>query len=134
MKLCVSGNHTIETLEGWVREMFTNVPNKNVTPPPLDSPLKPFTPDTLSHLLKFVPIKDKDVLSLMWPSLPYSQHEYRTQPLKYLSHLFGHEGENSLLSYLMREGYALGLNAYQDHELYCISTFSIDITLTKKGL
>ena len=70
----------------------------------------------------------------MWPSLPYSQHEYRTQPLKYLSHLFGHEGENSLLSWLMREGLALELSSYCDHELNCISTFSIDITLTKKGL
>lgn len=70
----------------------------------------------------------------MWPSLPHCQHEYRSQPLKYLSHLFGHEGENSLLSWLMREGLALGLSAYGDHELNCISTFSIDITLTKKGL
>jgi insulysin len=134
MKLCISANHSLETMESWVREMFAGVPNKNVTPAKLDEPLKPFTPECLGQILKFIPIKDKDVLSIMWPSLPYTQEEYRTQPLKYLSHLFGHEGENSLLSYLMKEGLALGLSSYPDHELYCISTFSIDITLTKKGL
>ena len=134
MKLCISANHSLETMEGWVREMFAGVPNKSVTPAKLDEPLKPFTAECLGQILKFIPIKDKDVLSIMWPSLPYTQEEYRTQPLKYLSHLFGHEGENSLLSYLMKEGLALGLSSYPDHELYCISTFSIDITLTKKGL
>ena len=134
MKLCISANHSLEIMESWVREMFAGVPNKNVTPAKLDEPLKPFSPECLGQILKFIPIKDKDVLSIMWPSLPYTQEEYKTQPLKYLSHLFGHEGENSLLSYLMKEGLALGLSSYPDHELYCISTFSIDITLTKKGL
>ena len=38
MKLCVNGNHTIENMEKWVREMFSKVPNKNVQVPALDSP------------------------------------------------------------------------------------------------
>jgi insulysin len=48
--------------------------------------------------------------------------------------LFGHEGENSLLSYLISEGLALELSSSCDHELWSFSTFSVDITLTKKGL
>ena len=51
-----------------------------------------------------------------------------------MSHLFGHEGENSLLSYLISEGLALELSSGCDHELWSFSTFSVDITLTKKGL
>ena len=51
-----------------------------------------------------------------------------------MSHLFGHEGENSLLSYLISEGLALELSSGYDHELWNFSTFSVDITLTKKGL
>jgi insulysin len=80
-----------------------------------------------------VPIKDKDILSLYW-FLPYVQREYKTQPLKYHSNLFGHEGENSLLSYLIAEGLALELSSSYDHELFHFSTFSVDVTLTKKGL
>jgi insulysin len=81
-----------------------------------------------------VPVKDKDVLSVFWPSLPYSQHHYKEQPLKYFSHLLGHEGPNSLLSYLKREGLAMELSAYHDHDIWSVSTFAIDVTLTKKGL
>lgn len=84
-------------------------------------------------MFKFVPIKDKDILSLYW-FLPCTQKEYKTQPLKYHSHLFGHEGENSLLSYLISEGMALELSSGYDHELWAISNFYIDITLTRKGL
>lgn len=54
--------------------------------------------------------------------------------MKYHSNLFGHEGENSLLSYLISEGLALELSSSYDHELYHFSTFSVDITLTKKGI
>lgn len=117
-----------------VREFFAPVPNKSVTVPRLDQPLPPFDDECLGQLLRFVPVKDKDVLSLLWPSLPYSQPEYRSQPLKYLQHLFGHEGKNSLLSYLKQEGLALELSSYSDHDLWAISSFYVDITLTKKGL
>lgn len=54
--------------------------------------------------------------------------------MKYHSHLFGHEGPNSLLSYLKQEGLALDLSTNFEHELWCVTSFLIDITLTKKGL
>ena len=57
-----------------------------------------------------------------------------TLPLGYLAHLFGHEGENSLLSYLIAEGLALGLESSHNHVLNCASSFMIDVTLTKRGL
>jgi insulysin len=54
--------------------------------------------------------------------------------LNYLSHLLGHEGPNSLLSYLISEGLALELSSSGDHELWSFDTFSVDITLTQKGM
>jgi insulysin len=74
------------------------------------------------------------MMSVLDSCSPYSQPEYRSQPLKYLQHLFGHEGKNSLLSYLKQEGLALELSSYSDHDLWAISSFYVDITLTKKGL
>ena len=62
------------------------------------------------------------------------QQEHHANPLNYFSHLIGHEGENSLLSYLKQEDYAMELSAGGDHELDCFSDFTINITLTKKGL
>jgi insulysin len=48
--------------------------------------------------------------------------------------LIGHEGENSLLSYLISEGLALELSAGGDHEMSSFSTFEVNITLTGKGM
>lgn len=62
------------------------------------------------------------------------EKEYREGPLKYFSHLFGHEGENSLLSYLKQEDYAMELSAGGDSELGILSDFAIKIVLTQKGL
>jgi insulysin len=62
------------------------------------------------------------------------EKEYRSKPLEYFSHLFGHEGENSLLSYLKQEDLAMELMAGSDHEMSVFSSFSVTITLTKKGL
>lgn len=66
--------------------------------------------------------------------MPYLEKEYLTKPTRYLSHLFGHEGENSLLSYLKEEGLAMALSSSDDHSLGVFTTFDIEITLTKKGL
>lgn len=62
------------------------------------------------------------------------QLDIESQPLGYYSFLFGHEGPNSLLSYLKSEGYAYELGAGGDHELWSYSSFMVDISLTKKGL
>jgi insulysin len=53
----------------------------------------------MGRLIKLVPVKDKDVLTILF-ELPYCEKEHETKPLKYFEHLIGHEGENSLLSYL----------------------------------
>ena len=70
----------------------------------------------------------------MW-HLPSSDKLYKSQPLRYHSHLFGHEGENSLLSYLISEGLALELSASHEHELNgAFSNLNVDVSLTKKGI
>jgi insulysin len=55
-------------------------------------------------------------------------------PLKYFGTLFGHEGENSLLSKLTSEGLANGLSAGGLHQLNSFSGFRLDISLTRKGV
>ena len=60
--------------------------------------------------------------------------DFKSGPLSYFVHLVGHKGENSLLSYLKSEDYAMSLDSEGGHELDCLSNFSVKIALTKKGL
>ena len=59
---------------------------------------------------------------------------YKSNPAKYVSNLMGHEGKNSLLSFLIDEGLALSLSAGHMNEKGMFSRFLVSITLTEKGL
>ena len=72
--------------------------------PDLGDP-KPYPSENLGKIIKFIPVKDQDIITFMWV-LPYYERSHQTQPLLYFTHLFGHEGQNSLLSYLISEGLA----------------------------
>ena len=66
--------------------------------------------------------------------MPYLRQEFRSDPLSYYEELLGHEGENSLLSWLKDEDLAMKISAGAEHELDCQSEMRLVITLTKKGL
>ena len=52
----------------------------------------------------------------------------------FLSHIIGHEGKNSLLSYLISNKVALSLSAGPGNRLnQSISIFTVDIALTEEG-
>ena len=133
MNLVLYGKHSLEKLEEWAINLFSGVENKNVVVPALSKPVLPFDSANLGKLARFHPVKDKDSLEMVW-FLPYMQPEFRSAPLTYFTHLVGHEGENSLLSYLKAEDYAMELSTYADHNNDCLSNFNLTITLTKKGL
>ena len=59
--------------------------------PDLGLPVKPFNEENLQVMTKLQPIKDNDILEMLW-ILPNLEKEYKTKPLEYFSHLFGHEG------------------------------------------
>ena len=59
---------------------------------------------------------------------------YTSRPLDYFTHLMGHEGENSILSYLKKEDLAVRISSYSDFELGVYSSFSLDVQLTEKGI
>jgi len=69
MTLTISSRHVLEDLEKWTIEKFSPVVNNNVEIPDLGSP-SVFTEDSLCKLVKYVPVKEDHVLSLVW-ILPY---------------------------------------------------------------
>ena len=124
MNLVLYGKHSIEQLEEWATSLFNGVENKDVTVPDLSLPQMPFDSSNLGKIARYQPVKDQETLELYWV-LPHVRQEFRASPLSYFSHLIGHEGENSLLSYLKQEDYAMELSAGGDHELDVFSDFNV---------
>ena len=80
-----------------------------------------------------MPVKDDDHMNFVF-SLPYCGLDHEAAPLKYFSSLIGHEGENSLLSYLKSKDLATALSAGPSQYMNCFTLFQVGITLSKKGL
>lgn len=99
MNLVICGKFEITQLEQWVVEKFSPVVNKEVVVPSFSEPAS-YPPSHLGKLVKYVPVKDEDVLSLFYV-VDYYGKDHKTKPLNYFSELVGHEGENSLLSHLI---------------------------------
>ena len=133
MDLVISGKHSIKQLEEWAVEKFGDVVDKGVEVPDYKKPVLPYTEANLGQIVKFQPIKDKDTLEISF-ILPYVEDQYKSNPLKYFAHLLGHEGENSLLSYLKKEDYALDIYAGGYSHTVSYSDMGVVITLTQKGL
>lgn len=131
MTLAIISNHSLADMQTWAAEYFKPIKNFDVQVPFLGEP-PAFPPGQLSKVIKYIPIQDYDQLMLVW-ALPLSTDE-KTKPLSYLAFLFGHEGDNSLLSYLKSEGLALALGAGAQDQLDSFSIFEVSITLSEKGL
>ena len=138
MNLVLYGNHSLDQLEGWAVSMFSGVENKNVTVPDLSEPVMAYNSENLGQVIRHQPILDKDSLSFVWylndAEFPWLATQWKSNPFSYFSHLIGHEGENSLLSYLKEEDYVMSLTAGNYGMKDWLTEVYVDITLTKKGL
>ena len=121
MNLSVIGKFGISQLEAWVTEKFSPVVNKDVVLPDQSDPA-PYPASHLRKLIKFVPVEDQDKFTF-WFFLPYCGGDHRASPVTYLTELIGHEGENSLLSFLKSENLASGLETDKVHWCDCLSMF-----------
>lgn len=131
MSLAVLGKESTEELEAWVTEIFSLVPNKEIERPLMQG--IPFTANETNKLVKVVPVKSLRDVRIVWPC-PSTRELYDYKPHRYLSHLLGHEGKNSLLSYLKAKGLAQELSTGSYPSYSNFSVFNIRVELTEKGL
>ena len=118
MRLVVYGQSDIDSLTKSVEEKFADVKNQNFKKYQMET--HPYSDKTMGKMIKLVPVKDKRTLDLGWiidNQVPY----YRSPPSKYISHLLGHEGKGSLLSFLISEGLATSLSAGGTDNFNCYS-------------
>jgi insulysin len=131
MNLCTVSNKSLDEQEKMVKEMFSEVENKDVTVPSFMEP-ECYPANKLCQLFKIKPVRDKHTIQFLW-FYEYQGKDYYEKILRILGHVLGHEGENSLLSYLIAEDLATTLSSYSDHELSVFSYFDVNITLTDHG-
>lgn len=146
MSLAVVGPQSVKELEKMTQKVFSKVPNRQSMKPELDwKGIKIYSDDAPSLLPSFgsivemIPVQPLRQLTLSFPiqieseeqrqELLYNKQDY------YISHLLGHEGPNSLLSFLKYEkDWAESLATAADNELSDLSTLDVTIELTKEGL
>ncbi|XP_054469231.1 nardilysin-like [Anoplopoma fimbria] len=136
MTLAVQSKEKLDTLEKWVREIFSKVPNNALSKPDFSEMLDPFGTPAFNQLYRVVPVRKVHALNITW-ALPPQEKYYRVKPLHYISWLIGHEGTGSILSVLRKKCWALALfggnseTGFDQNTTYSI--FSISITLTDEG-
>lgn len=136
MTLAVQSKEKLDTLEEWVREIFSKVPNNGIPKPDFSEMLGPFDTPAFNKLYRVVPVRKVHALNITW-ALPPQEKHYRVKPLHYISWLIGHEGTGSILSVLRKRCWALALfggnseTGFDQNTTYSI--FSISITLTDEG-
>ncbi|KAL0389128.1 UNVERIFIED_CONTAM: Nardilysin-like [Sesamum calycinum] len=134
MKLVVIGGETLEVLESWVLELFSNVKKGLLVKPEprLDIPVW-----EAGKLYWLEAVKDVHILDLSW-TLPSLRKDYLKKAEDYLAHLLGHEGRGSLHFFLKARGWATSISAGVGdegmHRSSIAYIFGMSIHLTDSGL
>lgn len=130
MALSVVGKEDLDTLESWVKQMFSAIPNNGSKSLPVE--VEPYTAEQLGVRINIEAMKDNKTLSLMFP-IPSTTQHYKQKPMAFVNTLLSQEGKGSLYSYLKEQGLIESISSYNygpdDHE-----TFFVNLTLTPKGL
>ncbi|GMF28363.1 unnamed protein product [Phytophthora fragariaefolia] len=129
MKLVVYGKEDVETLSRWVLEHFSEIPNSGRQSPVFDQE-QPYTVDQLARRLEVVPVMDWKAVQVSWVLPPLRGSAYSQQHASVLSHLIGHEGQGSLLSYLKKKKWANSVYAgiVEDYDEFSLFIVSFDVT------
>ena len=131
MKLVVLGKESLQELESWVQELFSDIPNKNLHRlrwdgiPALDEP-------ELTTQIFVKPVMEQRLLKIEF-AYPDEEELFVSHPSRYLTHLIGHEGSGSALAYLKELGFADSLFAEVSAQCSGTAMFCIDLRLTEKG-
>ncbi|KAJ5688808.1 hypothetical protein N7462_003200 [Penicillium macrosclerotiorum] len=131
-KLVVLGRESLDVLEQWVYELFADVENKNLPQNRWDD-VQPFSEEDMCTQVFAKPVMDSRSMDMYFPFLD-EENLNESQPSRYISHLIGHEGPGSVLSYLKAQGWANGLSAGAMPICPGSAFFTISVRLTPEGL
>ncbi|MCB0377499.1 MAG: insulinase family protein [Bdellovibrionales bacterium] len=125
MRLVLMSDLPPEDLEKMARKYFSDIPNQKKATPTYSDKL--FAEEGLPKLHWVETVRDKDILKVSF-DIPDDMPFWESKPTVFMAHLLGDEGEGSLLSYLKKKGWALGLSTSTWWRM-----FNIRVTMTEKG-
>mmetsp|Transcript_8737 Transcript_8737/g.13052 ORF Transcript_8737/g.13052 Transcript_8737/m.13052 type:complete len:1078 (-) Transcript_8737:171-3404(-) len=130
MRLTIVGREPVDTLEQWAKEIFTEVPNRNVPSPTFPVEGSVFPQSGQKQEMKVLPISEDNSVLLIWPTKVNPDKLYRESPSGLINYYLGNELEKSLISTLRDKDwvYSLGGNFYVSSDDLNIYTLGIDLT------
>ncbi|MBT3607176.1 MAG: hypothetical protein HN815_01405 [Candidatus Marinimicrobia bacterium] len=130
MGLALLSTHSLDEMEVWTRQYFSDVKNHNLERTKHDPIV--FEKKETFRLVQIDPVKDLRDLEISF-AIPSTRQMYESKPGRQLGFILGHEGKGSLLSYLKDKGWAQTLSAGARPETKEYGTATIRIGLTPKG-
>ena len=139
MTLAVNGREDLDTLQNWVTELFSDVPNQDRPPAEVEyaGKVSPIVPGAQDQSLAIVPVEDDRSMLITW-QLPYTSKEDRVKrllgkPQNVLAALVGYEGKGSLASYLKSSGLVTSIFAGVVEQTSDLETFAVAVEFTPEG-
>ena len=130
MAVTVVGREDLDTLEGWVRERFSQVPTNGEGPDLSEVPI--YLPEQLGVRINVVPMGQVRELYLEFPVPPLTA-TYMERPVALITSLLGQEGPGSAHDVLSSKGWitflSTGTDGAEDHGLV-----TVKLGLTAEGL
>ncbi|GKV32541.1 hypothetical protein SLEP1_g41137 [Rubroshorea leprosula] len=130
MHLVVYSKESLDKIQSLVEDKFQEIRNSGRSFPSF--PGQPCSSEHLQILVRAVPIKEGNKLTIVWPITPEIRY-YKEGPCRYLGHLIRHRGEGSLFYILKTLGWATGLFAGEGDWTLEFSFFRVVIDLTDAG-
>ena len=130
MGLALLSTHSLDQMETWTRQYFSNIANHNLDRNSYDAEL--YDKKETFRLIQIEPVKDLRDLEISF-ALPGTRDMYTSKPGRQLGFILGHEGKGSLLSYLKDKGFAISLSASAGDIAKEFSAATIRIGLTPAG-
>jgi len=130
MAVSVVGREDLDTLEGWVRERFSQVPTTGEGPPENAAPI--YLPEQVGVRINVKPMAELNELYIEF-QVPPELDTYTERPVDLITSLMGQEGPGSPHDVLSSKGWITRLSTdssgAEDHGLV-----TVDLTLTPLGL
>jgi len=130
MTLVLEGPQTLDELSQLAADKFTDIKAATSIQTPIDTPL--YLAEHQQIKINIKPVKNDRQLIVSF-AMPSIDQYYRHKPESILTYLLGHEGEGSILSYLKKQRWALGLTAGSGVNGSNFKDFNISISLTELG-
>jgi len=130
MGLALLSTHSLDEMEAWTRQYFSDVKNHNLERTKHDPIV--FEKKETFRFVQIDPVKELRDLEISFAT-PSTRHMYESKPGRQLGFILGHEGKGSLLSYLKDKGWAQTLSAGARPATKEYGGVTIRIGLTPKG-